>query len=86
MHVANLDEIKRALAGLDLLPAIEAGFVAYSEGRANVPPVGELLMDEGEVQIEYGCIEGDPYYVIKVASGVFSNAALGLPSAIPSTA
>ncbi len=83
MHVANLDEIKRALAGLDLLPAIEAGFVAYSEGRANVPPVGELLMDEGEVHIEYGCIEGDPYYVIKVASGFFSNAALGLPSAIP---
>ncbi len=41
MHVANLDEIKRALAGLDLLPAIEAGFVAYSEGRANVPPVGD---------------------------------------------
>ncbi len=43
-------------------------------------------MDEGEVHIEYGCIEGDPYYVIKVASGVFSDAALGLPSAIPSTA
>ncbi len=45
MHIANLNEIKGALAGLDLLPAIEAGFVAYSEGRANVPPVGELLMD-----------------------------------------
>ena len=80
MHVANLDEIKGALAGLDLLPAIEAGFVACSEGRANVPPVGELLMDKGEVHIKYGCIEGDPYYVIKVASGFFSNAALGLPS------
>ncbi len=31
MHVANLDEIKGALAGLDLLPAIETGFVAYSD-------------------------------------------------------
>ncbi len=41
MHIADLDEIKGALAGLDLLPAIEAGFVAYSEGRANVPPVAE---------------------------------------------
>ncbi len=80
MHVANLEEIKGALAGLDLLPAIEAGFVACSEGRANVPPVAELLMDKGEVHIKYGCIEGDPYYVIKVASGFFSNAALGLPS------
>ncbi len=80
MHFADLDEIKGAPAGLDLLPAIEAGFVAYSEGRANVPPVAELLMDRGEVHIKYGCIEGDPYYVIKVASGFFSNAALGLPS------
>ena len=81
MRIANLDEIKRALAGLDLLPAIEAGFVAYSQGRANVPPVGELLMDKGEeVHIKYGWIEGDPYYVIKVASGFFSNAALGPPS------
>ncbi len=51
MHVANLDEIKGALAGLDLLQPIEAGFVAYSEGRANVPHVGELLMDKGEVHI-----------------------------------
>jgi ornithine cyclodeaminase len=81
MRIANLDEIKGALAGLDLLPAIEAGFMAYSQGRANVPPVGELLMAEGEVHIKYGCIEGDPYYVIKVASGFFSNPALGLPSA-----
>ncbi len=41
MRIANLDEIKGALAGLDLLPAIEAGFVAYSESRANVPPVAD---------------------------------------------
>jgi ornithine cyclodeaminase len=80
IRVAGLDEIKLALADLDLLPAIEAGFVAYSEGRANVPPVGELTMDKGEVHIKYGCIEGDPYYVIKVASGFYANPSLGLPS------
>ena len=80
MRIANLDEIKLALAGLDLLPAIEAGFMAYSQGRANVPPVGELLMDQGEVHIKYGCIEGDPYYVIKIASGFPANATLGRPS------
>ncbi len=39
MHIANFNEIKAALAGLNLLPAIEAGFVAYAQGRANVPPV-----------------------------------------------
>ncbi len=80
MRIADLDEIRSALAGLDLLPAIEAGFVAYSEGRANVPPVGELMMAKGEVHIKYGCIEDDPYYVIKIASGFFANADLGLAS------
>lgn len=79
-RIAELDEIKAALADLDLLPAIEAGFAAYSQGRSNVPPVGELLMDRGEVHIKYGCIEGDSNYVIKVASGFFSNPARGLPT------
>ena len=54
MCVADLEENKEALAGLDLLPAIEAGFVAYSEGRPNVPPVGDLLMDKGEAHVKYG--------------------------------
>ncbi len=39
MHIANLNGIKGALAGRNLLPALEAGFVATSRGRANVPPV-----------------------------------------------
>ncbi len=39
MHIANLNEIKAAVAGLNRLPALEAGFVAYARGRANLPPV-----------------------------------------------
>ena len=80
MLILGLDEIREALAGIDPLPAIEEGFVAYSEGRTVVPPVGELAMETGEVHIKYGCIKGDPYYVIKVASGFYGNAARGLPS------
>ncbi len=45
MAIADLDEIKAPLAGLELLAAIEAGFVAFSEGRANVPPVAERPTD-----------------------------------------
>ena len=70
MKLVTLDEIKAVLPGIDLLTAIEAGFVAYSEGRCIVPPVGELLMDEGEVHIKYGCITDDPFYIIKIASGL----------------
>lgn len=72
--------IDRALAGLDLVPAIEAGFVALSEGRANVPPVGELIVEKGEVHIKYGAIAGDDRYVVKVASGFYGNPARGLAS------
>ena len=80
MELISLERIKDLLQGIDLLPEIEAGFRAYSEGRAIVPPVGELLLDKGEVHIKYGFVQGDPYYVIKVASGFYGNPALGLPS------
>ena len=79
-RVHHLDAIKSALVGLDLVPAIEAGFVALSEGRANIPPVGELMLDKGEVHIKYGSIAGDGCYVVKIASGFYGNAALGLAS------
>jgi ornithine cyclodeaminase len=80
MKIITLGEIKAVLPSLDLLPEIEAGFVAYSAGKAMVPPVGELLLDRGEVHIKYGYIQGDSYYVIKVASGFYNNPQLGLPS------
>jgi ornithine cyclodeaminase len=47
-----------------------------------VPPVGELLFKDppGDVHIKYGCIVGDDYYVIKIASGFYENPRLDLPS------
>jgi len=82
MKLIQLDQIRQALASTDLLPAIEEGFIAYSQGRAVVPPVGELILDEppGEVHIKYGYLEGDSYYVVKIASGFYDNPSLGLPS------
>lgn len=80
MRIVERAEIDRALSGLDVLPLIEAGFVAYSEGRSSVPPVGELILDRGEVHIKYGFIRDQPWYVIKVASGFYKNPERGLPS------
>ena len=78
--ILTSDQIRSILPGIDLLPAIEEGFVLYSEGRAVVPPVGELLLDKGEVHIKYGYLQGDEFYVIKIASGFYDNPKLGLPS------
>lgn len=80
MKVISLEQIKAVAPSLDLIPAIEEGFVAYSKGEAEVPPVGELLLDKGDVHIKYGYIRGDDHYVIKIASGFYDNPKIGLPT------
>ena len=80
MKIITRQEIEAILPSLDLVPLIEAGFVAYSAGRAVVPPVGELLLDNGDVHIKYGYLRQDDYYVIKIASGFYDNAQFGLPT------
>jgi ornithine cyclodeaminase len=82
MKILTLKEIQALLPGLDLLSEIEAGFVAYSAGRAVVPPVGELVLQDppGDVHIKYGYLRDDEYYVIKIASGFYENPSIGLRS------
>ncbi len=80
MKIISLEQIKKILPSLDLMSAIEAGFAAYSAQQAVVPPVGELILDKGEVHIKYGYLKKNDYYVIKIASGFYENSKLGLPS------
>ncbi len=81
--VLELNEIKALLDTPQLIEEIETGFVLYSEGRVNVPPVGFLHFDDppGDVHIKYGFVSGGDYYVLKMASGFYDNPALGLPVA-----
>jgi ornithine cyclodeaminase len=80
--ILTLDEIKRLIDIPQLIRKIETGFVLYSEGQANVPPVGFLHFDEppGDVHIKYGYLTGDEYYVLKVASAFYKNSELNLPT------
>lgn len=82
MNTFTLNQIKNVLPQVDIIAAIEEGFVAYSTGNAIMPPVGELKfkVPPGDVHIKYGYIAGDDYYVIKVASGFYDNPILNLPS------
>jgi ornithine cyclodeaminase len=82
-EIFNREQIERALQEIDVTAAIEEGFVAYSEGKVVVPPVGELVFEDppGDVHIKYGYIRNDDYFVIKVASGFYDNVKLGLPPA-----
>ena len=84
--VLNLKQIQDALKQIDpvevIIKSIEEGFVAYSQGKVVVPPIGELVFEEprGETHIKYGYIRHDDYYVIKIASGFYDNIKLGLPT------
>ena len=82
MHILYKKTIKNILEQLDLVPMIEEGFMAYSQGKSIVPPVGELTFDQppGDVHIKYGYIIGKTYYVIKIASGFWENEKYGIPN------
>lgn len=73
--IIELPRIKELVKGIDTVRAIEEGFVAYSQGKVIVPPVGEMHFEDppGEVHIKYGAIVPDDYYVIKLASGFAEN-------------
>ncbi len=81
-EIYNRRQIENALRPQALIAAVEAGFVAYSQGKVVVPPVGELLFDEppGDCHIKYGYVLGDPTFTIKVATGFYRNPELGLSS------
>lgn len=80
MQIVNIDQIENALKEIDVIAAMEDAFRAFSADRAVVPPVGELLLEKGEVHIKYGYIKSEEFYVVKIASGFYENQALGLAS------
>lgn len=80
--IINLEIIKDIVKDIDVIAAIEKGFIEYSNGNTVVPPVGELLFEEpkGDAHIKYGYIKKDDFYVIKIASGFYDNPKLDIPS------
>ena len=80
--IINLDEIKVILEKINPIEIIEQGFVAYSQGKVEIPPVGEMIFKEppGECHIKYGFIKEDDYFVIKVATGFYDNPKINLPA------
>jgi ectoine utilization protein EutC len=80
--VLNESEIRRA-AGVDeaALDAVAAAFASLSAGTVSQPPVirVDIPAHRGEVDIKTAYIQGLDSFAIKIASGFFDNAALGLP-------
>jgi len=81
-RIIQRKDIDAIISSVDIISEIENAFALYSEGKAVVPPVGELLFNDpkGEVHIKYGYIKGDDFYCVKIASGFYDNPDLGLSS------
>lgn len=79
--IITLDKIVDLLEGVDLLGEMERAFVAYSEGKVQVPPVGELLFPNanGEAHIKYGAVHGSDHFLVKIATGFPDNRKCNLP-------
>jgi len=73
--IYNLSQIKKVIKEHHAIREIEEGFIAYSQGKSVVPPVGELIFKDppGDVHIKYGYLIDDDYYVIKIASGFYES-------------
>ena len=80
--IISKEQILSVINNIDVIAAMEEGFIAYSNGNTVVPPVGELTFDDpkGETHIKYGYIKKDDFYVIKIASGFYDNPKLGISS------
>ncbi len=80
--IIKLKDMHSIVEDIDIISAMEEGFIEYSNGKTVVPPVGELLFDnpKGETHIKYGYIKDDDYFVIKIASGFYENPKLGISS------
>jgi ornithine cyclodeaminase len=84
-EIYSREQISKVIEKMEanyIIDSIEEGFVAYSQGKVVVPPVGELIFKDppGESHIKYGYIIGDEYYVIKIAAGFYENSKLGFPT------
>jgi ornithine cyclodeaminase len=68
-------DVRAALPMAACIDAVEAAFVAYSSGQAELPGVIHLDVPEsrGEIHVKAGHIHGAPGYAVKVASGFYAQ-------------
>jgi ornithine cyclodeaminase len=82
MRVVDLEKIMAAYDEQAALAAVERAFIAFSAGRAQIGDAGHFTFDaaSGDCHVKAGHLFGDDVFVVKIASGFYDNARLGLPS------
>lgn len=82
MQIIPLDAIRAGYDRDRILQATRSALIRHAAGEVVSPMPGQLLFSQppGDCHIKYGHISGDPYFVIKIATGFYDNPSLGLPS------
>jgi ornithine cyclodeaminase len=75
VRILRRGDVAAALPMKACIDAVAAAFVAYSEGRAELPSVIHLDVPEakGEIHVKAGHLHGAPAYAVKVASGFYGS-------------
>ena len=55
----------------EIIATLETGYISYENGQSIIPEVGYLPLEQGEVHIKYGRIQGEEIAVVKIASGYY---------------
>ncbi|MHC6225287.1 ornithine cyclodeaminase family protein [Pseudomonas sp. X10] len=78
----NREQIERAVDVEQAVQLLEAGFIAFSRGQVQVPPVQafDFAQANGDCCIKSAYVSGDDCFTVKISTGFYSNPDKGLPS------
>lgn len=81
MRIVTLAELRSVLDREAVLEAVRIAFIGHAHKRYVTPMPGQLLFEEplGDCHIKYGYAKAGAVFVIKIATGFYANARLGLP-------
>lgn len=82
VRILRQREIRELLSFAEAIAAVEKSFADYSSGRAVVPGIINLDIEEheAEIHVKSAYLRGSASYVIKIASGFYRNPSRDLPA------
>jgi len=82
MRIVPAAEIKRILNFGRLVPALERGFIDYSQGRARSAPITNIDFPEanGEMHIKPGYLMSNNDACVKIVTCFYDNPSKGMPT------
>jgi len=75
VRILRAADVRAALSMTACIDAVEAAFISYSAGEAELPSVIHLEVPEaqGVIHVKAGHLHGAPAYAVKVASGFYAQ-------------